>query len=483
MSMPSSWIRCGATVSTRYTVSLSDRTAAKSRDVDARQGTSVSLALDVATEEDAVVLLEHEGCYTWLRPAARDLARPAGRGRVAVFEFVVPAGGASRRDLGGLPAGAARATVLSYASPLLSRAAIRALELVVEPGLVHIAGVDPAEWRHVGSLADTGLSPDRNSRVLLFVHGTFDSTVGAFGALAATEAGRDFLTQALGDYDAVVGFDHRTLSVDPLENARELADLLTPFRGRQVTLDVVCHSRGGLTARSFVESVLPGLAWRGKVDRAVFVGATNAGTHFADETRWADLADVYTNLVAANARAIAALPGGAPIAALVVGAVRGIGALVRWLASYATDPDSVPGIAAMVAERALRHRDQRDQRGQPRSGTPWFVVSSDFEVTVDDHPPEIPVGRRHAARRRCGRPGLHRAERPRRRRRVDERHRPRRTAAGTSATRWPCRRTRPSTTRTTSPRSRLPGPGGVARAAGRPPRGGGAGGAGPGHRR
>ena len=92
---------------------------------------------------------------------------------------------------------------------------------VVEPGLVHLAGVDPAEWRHVGSLADTGLSPDRNSRVLLLVHGTFDSTVGAFGALAATEAGADFLTQALGDYDAVVGFDHRTLSVDPLENARE----------------------------------------------------------------------------------------------------------------------------------------------------------------------------------------------------------------------------------------------------------------------
>src|SRR5215204_2706314 len=38
----------------------------KSRDV--AQGPSVSLALDVAPEEDAVVLLEHDGCYTWLRP-------------------------------------------------------------------------------------------------------------------------------------------------------------------------------------------------------------------------------------------------------------------------------------------------------------------------------------------------------------------------------------------------------------------------------
>jgi hypothetical protein len=363
---------------------------AKSRDVGAGKGTSVSLALDVAPDEDAVVLLEHEGCYTWLRPRHESSRDPQVIGRVAVFEFVVPPTGSAARDLGGLPAGAARATVLSYASPLLSKAAIRALELFVDPGLVHVAGVDPTEWRPVGSLADIGLSPDRNNRVLLLVHGTFDSTVGAFGALAATEPGRDLLTQALGDYDAEIGFDHRTQSVDPHENAHELAALLTPFRGRQVTLDIVCHSRGGLTARSFVESVLPGLAWRGKVDRVVFVGATNAGTHFADETRWADLADVYTNLVAANARAIAALPGGAPVAALVVGAVRGVGALVRWLASYATDPDSVPGIAAMVPDGPFVTEINQDQRGQPRSGTPWFVVSSDFEVTVDDHPPEIP---------------------------------------------------------------------------------------------
>ena len=456
---------------------------AKSRDVGAGQGTSVSLALDVATDEDAVVLLEHEGCYTWLRPRHETSRDPQVIGRVAVFEFVVPPAGAATRDLGGLAAGAARATVLSYASPLLSKAAIRALELFVDPGLVHIAGVDPAEWRHVGSLADTGLSPDRNSRVLLLVHGTFDSTVGAFGALAATEAGRDFLTQALGDYDAVIGFDHKTLSVDPLENARELAAVLTPFRGRQVTLDVVCHSRGGLTARSFVESVLPGLAWRGKVDRAVFVGATNAGTHFADETRWADLADVYTNLVAANARAIAALPGGAPIAALVVGAVRGIGALVRWLASYATDPDSVPGIAAMVPDGPFVTEHQPGPAWPAPFGDALVRRVVGLRGDRRRPPTGAPGGRGRAARRRCRRPGHHRTERPRRRRRVDERHRPR--ARGRVRAQRPC----PAGELDRLPHElllpgvRLPGSGGVARPAGRPPRGGGAGGSGPGHRR
>ncbi|HVD64342.1 MAG TPA: CHAT domain-containing protein [Lapillicoccus sp.] len=363
----------------------------RSRDAGGGQGTSVSLALDVAPEEDAVVLLEHDGCYTWLRPRHESSRDPQLVGRVALFEFVVPPAGPNSRDLGDLAAGAARATVLSYASPLLGAGAIRALELLVDPGLVHLAGVDPSEWVHVDSLADAGLSPTRNNRILLLVHGTFDSTVGAFGALAATQPGRQFISQALADYDAVLGFDHKTLSEDPLQNARELAAHVTPFRGRQVTIDIVCHSRGGLTARSFVESVLPGLAWRGQVDRAVFVGATNAGTHFADATRWADLADLYTNLVAANARAIAALPGAAPVAALVVRAVRGIGALVRWLASFATDPYSVPGIAAMVPDGPFIANLNADQRGQPRPGTPWFVVSSDFEVTVDDHPPEIPT--------------------------------------------------------------------------------------------
>ncbi len=71
--------------------------------------------------------------------------------------------------------------------------------------------------------------------------------------------------------------------------------------------------------------------------------------------------------------------------------MRGIGALVRWLASYATDPDSVPGIAAMVPDGPFVTDLNTDQPGQPRPGTPWFVVSSDFEVTVDDHPPEIPA--------------------------------------------------------------------------------------------
>ena len=123
----------------------------------------------------------------------------------------------------------------------------------------------------------------------------------------------------------------------------------------------------------------------------VFLGATNAGTPFAAPDRWSDLADVYTNLVAANARALADLPGGGPVAAAAVAAVKGLGVLVRWLASFATDPDSVPGIAAMTPGGPFVTTLDGDQPGQPRPGTPWFVVSSDVEVSAADHPPELPV--------------------------------------------------------------------------------------------
>lgn len=363
-----------------------------------RDPAPVSLALDVAASEGAIVLAENAGCYTWLRPRY-ETTRDAGTGgRTAVFDIVLPARpGAAPRALERTSAGQARpdevrATVLSFLLPDVAHAAAGALEAFVQPGLVHVTGADLAAWQRVDSLADVGLSPDRNNRVLLLVHGTFDSTAGAFGALTATDAGRAFLDGALGSYDAVVGFDHPTLSVDPLENAQDLAGRLTAFATRrQVTLDVVGHSRGGLTARSFAENVLPGLPWRGEVDRAVFVAATNDGTHFADPSRWADLADLYTNLVAANARALADLPGGGSVAAVAVDAVRVVGALVTWLASFATDPDGVPGIAAMVPDGPFVTALNGDQPGQPRPGTPWFVVSSNFEATVANRPKEIPA--------------------------------------------------------------------------------------------
>ena len=161
------------------------------------------------------------GCARGTSPRATR----SSSGRVAVFEFVVPPAGAGSRDLGG-PArrgGTGDGPVVCVAAALQRPRSGRSSSSSSRGWSTSPASTPP-------SGATSARSPTPASRrtgtaaSCFFVHGTFDSTVGAFGALAATEAGRDFLTQALGDYDAVIGFDHRTLSVDPLENARELAD-------------------------------------------------------------------------------------------------------------------------------------------------------------------------------------------------------------------------------------------------------------------
>lgn len=340
----------------------------------------VELVLDLGAGEDAVVLFEQGGCYSWHLPSGE---RRLGDGSRRSARF-------------SLDAAPGTATVLSFWLPDVGALAVKTLESRVRTGLIRLTTPAPSGWLPVAGIADLALPQGKPSRVLLLVHGTFDSTAGAFAAFGAGDpdgvvGGAGFLAAALKDYDAVIGFDHRTLSVNPLENAVELADLLTADPSVTTTYDIVCHSRGGLTVRSLIEEVLPGRTWRGRVDRVVFVGATNAGTHFADADRWGALADLYTNLVAARGRRLSGMPGGRLLVGLATEAVRGVGILVRWLAAYATDPRQVPGIAAMDPDGAFVAELNGDQPGSPRPGTPWFVVSSDFEVTSQDRPAEIPA--------------------------------------------------------------------------------------------
>jgi hypothetical protein len=267
----------------------------------------------------------------------------------------------------------------------------------VRPGLVHITDTDVTQWRQVETLDEVELPEARTDgpvRLLLLVHGTFSSTVGGFAALALNEDLSGFLRELTFAYDAVIGFDHRTLSLDPRQNAEDLLSRLRTYRpDAEVVIDVITHSRGGLVTRSFIEQVLPGSDWPGRTDVAIFVAATNAGTHLADPERWSDLVDLYTNLAAVSAGGLALVPGAAPVAAVVGGLVRGIGAFVKYLVSYAAEGADVPGLKAMVPDGAFVTEINELQPGQPAPGTSWFVVSSNFHVSLFDdshNPPEFP---------------------------------------------------------------------------------------------
>ncbi|HPY39821.1 MAG TPA: CHAT domain-containing protein, partial [Thiolinea sp.] len=78
--------------------------------------------------------------------------------------------------------------------------------------------------------------------ILIFIHGTGSNTVGGFGDLRNEnqEVSWENLTRPFNKH--VYGFEHRTLSVSPLENALQLAKILP--KGCRFCL--VTHSRGGL---------------------------------------------------------------------------------------------------------------------------------------------------------------------------------------------------------------------------------------------
>jgi hypothetical protein len=60
-------------------------------------------------------------------------------------------------------------------------------------------------------LSQVKLPERRPAKILLLIHGTFSTTVGSFGMLTSTAQGQKLL-KAAGCYDAIIGFDHQTLS-------------------------------------------------------------------------------------------------------------------------------------------------------------------------------------------------------------------------------------------------------------------------------
>lgn len=149
---------------------------------------------------------------------------------------------------------------------------------------------EPAHGATVTPLDGQSWERLKQGRALLFVHGTFSTSHGGFGALDADTWGK--LSHR---YDGrVFAYDHPSLSVDPLENVNALAGLVPP--DVQLDVDVVTHSRGGLVARA--------LACAGtddsfplRVRSIVHVGVPNAGTALANVESHGKLIDRISTLL------------------------------------------------------------------------------------------------------------------------------------------------------------------------------------------
>jgi hypothetical protein len=373
----------------------------------------IDLSVPVGPDESAVVLIERDGVYEWhiagiegpapLAPAGntrrRRRAPAAGAptaepARTVRFTITVPpaeappaAAGARRRSTrrGGLVTTIVSGEVIAYvfrfaARPMLG-GATRFLERNVREGLVHITAPDPQTWAAVPDEATLPLPTGRAARVLLLVHGTFSSTVGSFGALAGQPDGRAFLERALRAYDLVIGWDHRTLSALPTDNAVDLAARLDRLGFTQPPeVDAIAFSRGGLVLRSLIEHVLPSSPQTLTMRRAVFVACANGGTELARPENWHTFVDRYTNLAAAGARVATLVPGFTSAAAILASSIRGVGVFVKVLASTAMAGDAVPGIAAMNPGGDFVREINGVQPGQPSPAETFYcAVTSNFD--------------------------------------------------------------------------------------------------------
>ena len=189
-----------------------------------------------------------------------------------------------------------------------------------------------------------------SGRVLLIVHGTFSKGDAILDQLREAKGstgqlvGRQLLQAAGARYQQVLVYEHPTLQVGPWINALDLA---RAFAGTQAQVDVVCHSRGGLVTRWWLEVFQRELMARARV---VFVASPLMGTGLASPYRLRTALKLLANYSAA----VSQVSGLAGLALPMFKVVEGLAALLAsgtGLLARAPIADAavamVPGLAAM----------------------------------------------------------------------------------------------------------------------------------------
>lgn len=208
-----------------------------------------STRLPVEIADDAVVALELDGGFElWLRgdELQHELGAEARDGGLTLKTTL--GDGGTERGVGGWVVKALRILGIDPTDALVEKTAAQ-VEAANQNQLLRLATGSPEPWSAAAWQAGvippppapgddgTAVAPEP---VLLFVHGTFSSTLGSFGELFRLPTTLRALTARYGD--RIFGFEHRTLTESPIANALALAELL-PARTR---LHLVSHSRGGL---------------------------------------------------------------------------------------------------------------------------------------------------------------------------------------------------------------------------------------------
>jgi hypothetical protein len=211
--------------------------------------------------------------------------------------------------------------------------------------------------------------------ILLFIHGTFSNSEAIFDQLHGIEPDSAFLPWANQKYEHILAFDHPTLSVSPIINGLDLARLFADVKS---PVDVICHSRGGLVARWWLE------AFAGAVvgpRRVVFVASPLGGTSLAAPPKLRDALNMFTTIAGHLKSASAAATVFVPFSTVAVALLQVFQVVTGTLASTPmTDLffSAVPGLGSMSRIGNSSELD-RLQSGSLRL-PPYFAVRSDFRM-------------------------------------------------------------------------------------------------------
>ena len=343
---------------------------------------SARVSVGVEPTESAVLLVETDGgTYAWLQPDEVPAGGRSTRGAEAnSLTFTLGATAVRSRATRSLIGSVinrltkpVRIVVLRFVARVAIDTLTSRLERNNPTGLVRIGSAELQSWKP-GHATIPPAPEGRLMRVLLLVHGTFSNTAGSFGHLSTHPAGEFFLQSALEHYDAVLGFDHKTLGESVETNAQQMTDALAALpQGTQI--DAIAFSRGGLVLRALFDEQLAGRRPDVRLNRAIFVGCTNAGTSLANPANWAALADVYTNIIMAGAR-VATLLAGAPLDPFVQLGIKTMGEFVQIIPEVAITEKQVPGLASMLPGGETVSRLAKPSKGDATST--YYAVTSNF---------------------------------------------------------------------------------------------------------
>ncbi len=230
------------------------------------------------------------------------------------------------------------------------------------------------EWNGTTLVAFDGAKAG-GKKVLLLVNGTFSNCDHLLSEIQAApnKKGDEFLAKARSCYDHVLSFDNATLGVSPVMNAFDLAALLRPA---PASLDIICHSRGGLVVRWFLE----GFADPQMKSRAMLVGSTISGTSLAAPERQKAVFQYLTNL-GATLGELLKLGSAHPIF-LAAGTLMTVLSSATGLVAKTPILDAsmmlIPGLQGQsrVGNNAELRRLRSNTGGQ---GMDYYAITSDFQ--------------------------------------------------------------------------------------------------------